>query len=62
MSKSNVAWECGCGAIAYGKLPPNECLRCGDEDRFVEADEEELAELADDNLMEEIRSIEWGDD
>ena len=62
MSKSNVAWECECGAIAYGKLPPNECSRCGEEDKFAEADEDEISELADENLIEEIRSRDWGED
>ena len=61
MIKSN-AWECGCGAIAYGKLPPGECSRCGEEDGFVEADEEELDELADESLIKEIRSRDWGED
>jgi len=62
MSKSNAAWECSCGAIAYGKLPPSECSRCGEEDKFAGADEEELAELADEILIGEIRSKEWGED
>ncbi len=62
MSKSNVAWACQCGAIAYGKLPPGECARCGEEDVFVEADEDELNELADENLMGEIRGKDWGED
>lgn len=62
MSKSRIAWECECGAIAYGKLPPEECSRCANEDCFVEADEDELDELADEHLIEEIRGKEWGED
>ncbi|MGV8131769.1 MAG: hypothetical protein ACP5N7_06745 [Candidatus Pacearchaeota archaeon] len=62
MSKVKTAWECDCGAIAYGKLPPTECKRCGEEDSYVEADEDHLAELADENLMEEIRAKDWGEE
>ncbi len=62
MSKSNIAWECQCGSLAYGKLPPSECSRCGEEDAFVEADEDELNEHADENLIGEIRGKDWGED
>lgn len=62
MSKSRTAWECACGAIAYGKLPPAECTRCSEEGTFVEADEEELDALADEHLIEEIRGKDWGED
>jgi hypothetical protein len=61
MSKSKTAWECECGFIAYGKLPPTGCSKCDTEDGFVEVDEDELEELADENLMEEIRGRDWGD-
>lgn len=62
MSKSKSAWECDCGAIAYGKLPPTECSRCDAEDSFVEVDEDELDDLADEHLMGAIRGKDWGDD
>ena len=62
MSKSRVAWECECGAIAYGKLPPEECSRCAGADCFVEADEDELDELANEHLIGEIRAKDWGED
>lgn len=62
MSKSRVAWECECGTIAYGKLPPTECSRCDATDSFIEVDEEELDSLADENLMDEIRSRDWGEE
>ncbi|MSS74088.1 hypothetical protein EXS72_00405 [Candidatus Pacearchaeota archaeon] len=62
MNKSKVAWECNCGAIAYGKLPPAECLKCDSADSFIEADEDQLDELTGENLMNEIRSKSWGDD
>lgn len=62
MSKLKTAWECECGAIAYGKLPPEECSRCSNANSFVEADEEQFEELADENLMEEIRAKDWGED
>lgn len=61
MSKVKTAWECECGAIAYGKMPPAECKRCGEEQSYVEADEDSLSELADENLMEEIRAKDWGE-
>ncbi len=62
MSKLKTAWECECGSIAYGKLPPEECRRCNKSNSFVEADEEQFDELADENLMEEIRARDWGED
>ena len=62
MSKSRTAWECECGAIAYSKLPPEECSRCAGESCFVEVDEEDLDELADEHLISEIRGKDWGDD
>lgn len=62
MSKSRVAWECECGAIAYGKLPPEECSRCATSDCFVEVDEDELTELADEHLISEIRGRDWGEE
>lgn len=62
MSKSRTAWNCECGAIAYGKLPPAECTRCDTVNSFVEADEDELDELAGENLMDEIRGKDWGED
>ncbi len=62
MSKLKTAWECECGSIAYGKLPPSECGRCHAEGSYVEADEEQFEELADENLMEEIRAKDWGED
>jgi len=46
MSKLKTAWECECGALAYGKLPPAECKRCGEEGTYAEADEDDLDELA----------------
>ncbi len=62
MNKSNTAWECQCGVIAYGKLPPVECSRCDMEDSFVEVDEEELDSLADEHLIGEIRGKDWGEE
>ncbi|MBS3083609.1 hypothetical protein J4423_02285 [Candidatus Pacearchaeota archaeon] len=62
MSKLKTAWECECGSIAYGKLPPEECARCSSSDCFIEADEEKFESLADENLMEEIRAKDWGED
>ena len=62
MSKSRIAWECDCGAIAYAKLPPEECSRCAATESFIEVDEEELDALADENLIGEIRARDWGED
>ena len=62
MSKVKTAWECECGAIAYGKMPPVDCKRCGEESSYVEADEENLEELNEENLMEEIRAKDWGEE
>jgi DNA-binding IclR family transcriptional regulator len=62
MSKLKTAWECGCGAIAYGKLPPEECKRCNEEGSYVEADEDHIESLADENLMEQIRARDWGEE
>ena len=62
MSKSRIAWECECGAIAYGKLPPEECSRCTATESFVEIEEEELDALADEKLIEEIRGRDWGEE
>ena len=47
MSKLKTTWECECGSIAYGKLPPEECKRCGEEGSYVEADEESIETLSD---------------
>lgn len=62
MTKIKTAWECNCGAIAYGKLPPQECKRCGEESSYVEADEDQFETHADENLMEEIRGKDWGEE
>ncbi|MEK6915170.1 MAG: hypothetical protein AABW89_01355 [Nanoarchaeota archaeon] len=62
MSKLKATWECECGFIAYGKLPPEECSRCGDSNCFVEADEEQFETLADENLIREIRAKDWGEE
>lgn len=62
MIKLKTTWECQCGSIAYGKMPPAECKRCGEEGTYVEADEENIETLADENLMEEIRSKDWGEE
>ncbi|MEK6792801.1 MAG: hypothetical protein AABX96_00095 [Nanoarchaeota archaeon] len=62
MSKLKTAWACECGSIAYGKLPPEECIRCSASDCFIEADEERFESLADENLIEEIRAKDWGED
>ena len=62
MSKLKTAWECECGSIAYGKLPPEECKRCGEEGSYVEADEESIENIADENLMEQMRARDWGEE
>ena len=62
MSKLKTAWECPCGHIAYGEMPPQECRRCGEEESYVEADEDQFEELADENLIEEIRAKDWGEE
>jgi hypothetical protein len=62
MTKLKTTWECECGSIAYGKLPPEECSKCGESDCFIEVDEEQFDSLADENLMREIRSKDWGEE
>jgi hypothetical protein len=62
MSKQQTAWECDCGAVAYGKLPPEECNKCSASDSFVEIDEDELDATAESYLMGEIRGSDWGEE
>ncbi len=50
------AWECECGEIAYGKLPPEECKKCWEGDSFVELSEDEVEALEEQRLIHEIRA------
>ena len=50
------AWECECGAIIYGKLPPEECSKCWETDSFAELSEEDMESLEEEHLMGQIRA------
>ncbi len=62
MSKIGTAWECNCGAVAYGKLPPEECNKCSASDSFNEIDDDAFDETAESSLLAEIRGSDWGDE
>ncbi len=49
-------WECECGEIIYGKLPPEECKKCWETDSFAELSEDEVEALQEEKLMGEIRA------
>lgn len=51
-----TAWECECGEIAYGKLPPEECKKCWETDSFSELSEDEVELLEEEKLMGAIRA------
>lgn len=55
-SAKKSAWECECGEIAYGKLPPEECKKCWESDNFVELSEDEVEALEEKRLINEIRA------
>ena len=62
MTKLKTTWECECGSIAYGKLPPEECSRCGNSDCFIAPDEDQIGLLAEENLIREIRPKDMEDE
>ena len=55
VAKKSV-WECECGEIAYGKLPPEECKKCWESDSFVVLSEQEAAVYEEKRLMSQIRA------
>lgn len=53
-------WECDCGHIEYGELPPEECNKCWQSNSFIEVPEDMVDEMKD-HILEEIRTN-YGDD
>jgi len=47
-------WECSCGHVEYGDLPPVECLKCFAIESFVQLPEELIEEREKDNSVEKI--------
>ena len=48
-------WECKCGHIEEGLNSPDECIRCGRLDEFVEVIEEDVAS-DEDSAIDEMLS------
>lgn len=52
----DIAWECSCGHIEYGAMPPEDCPVCFRIDSFAQLPEE-LIEEREKDKMEELEMI-----
>lgn len=53
MASAGYAWECECGHIEYGEIPPEECPKCHDIDSFTKLPEEIADERVKDDFDDE---------
>ena len=57
MVKKEFIWECGCGYIAYGKYPPEECPKCWKNNSFIEIPED-IAEQKKESFLKYLENDE----
>lgn len=55
---AEMAWECSCGHVEYGNLPPEECPSCFKIDNFTQLPEELIEERERDKAEEEMEMFE----
>ncbi len=55
-------WECECGAIAYGEMPPQECDDCGSLNSFLKVPEDLEDEKSEERFLKSRNSHEEGDE
>ena len=51
---TELAWECSCGHVEYGDMPPEECSSCFKIDGFTQLPEEIAMEREKDLAEEEL--------
>lgn len=48
-----MMWECECGHIDYGEVPPQDCQKCLRIDSFSKVPEDQISEKGEEKILSE---------
>ena len=51
VKKKALVWECECGNIEYGSLPPEECSECSSLNSFLKVPDEMVEGKMEENIL-----------